>query len=73
MNSLNLGMQAGQIVLDGFPDDFQINFEIAVSHGITHLVGKSKRKLRMGCSELRVIALNVVASPMISRLRITAS
>lgn len=37
MNSLSLGMQAGQIVLDGFPDDFQINFEITVSYGITHL------------------------------------
>ncbi len=45
--------------MDGFPDDFKINLEVAMRQCIAHFVGESKRQVGMFVGELFVIALNV--------------
>ena len=48
--------------MDGFPDDFQIHFEITMREGIAHFIGEAPRNFRVLFCEVGVVFYNVVAS-----------
>lgn len=47
--------------MNGFPDDFQIHFKVAMCQSITHFIGESPRNLSVHFREAGVVFRNVVA------------
>lgn len=54
-------MEGGQVLLDSLPDDFHVHFEVAVGHGIAHLVGEGQRQVGVCQGEIRIVGFDAMA------------
>ena len=53
--------EAWEVLHDGLPNDVEVDLEVAMGHGIPHLIGRTERYLRMQCREIRESSSDAMA------------